>query len=232
MIWSRLRGGRAAPRLPLPGGCGQRRHTLRTERLLLYTPETQLDLVVCRAAGADPEAQRWLGWDDLGVMADAGVREPLVLLLPADAGVRPPIPAVSRLVARPFEPGPGQAHILVAVRLDDGRYAGCVELVSGTGETGGWLAPHARGLGLGTELFRAAALLGHDHLGLDSVRAGYEPANTASEQALTRAGFVPADGPPRHRLDNGRVVDARWLRHTSPTPPRHCFGSPPAATAP
>ncbi|WP_162252583.1 GNAT family N-acetyltransferase, partial [Streptomyces griseoruber] len=172
MIWSRLRRGRAAPGLPLPGTCGHRRHTLRTERLLLYTPETHLDLAVCRAAGADPEAQRWLGWDDLGVMADAGVREALVRLRPADAGVRPPLPGIPLLLARPFEPGPEQADVLIAVRLDDGRYAGYTELAPGTGEIGGWLAPHARGLGLGAELFRAAALLGHDHLGLDAVRAG------------------------------------------------------------
>ncbi|WP_067256818.1 GNAT family N-acetyltransferase [Streptomyces sp. DSM 15324] len=232
MIWSRRRRGPAAPGLPLPGGCGERRHTLRTERLLLYTPRTQLDLVVCRAAGADPEAQRWLGWDDVGVTADEGVRDALVRLRPADAGVRPPLPGIARLLARPFEPAPGQAHVLVAVRRDDGRYAGCTELAPDTGEIGGWLAPHARGLGLGTELFRAAALLGHDHLGRDDVRAGYEPANTASERALRGAGFVTADGPPRHRLGNGRVIDARWLRHASPTPPRRCSGAPPAATAP
>ncbi|MEU1185040.1 GNAT family protein [Streptomyces sp. NPDC005820] len=234
MIWSRLLHGRGAPkhRLPLPGTCGHRRHTLRTEHLLLYTPENHLDLVVCRAAGADPEAQRWLGWDDLGVLSDAGVREALVGLRPADAGGRPVLPGIPALLARPFEPRPEQADVLVGVRLDDGRYAGYTELDPRTGEIGGWLAPHSRGLGLGAELFRAAALLGHDHLGLDSVRAGYEPANTASAEALGRAGFVPAEGPPRHRLGNGRVIDARWLRHTCATPPRRCFGAPPAATAP
>ncbi|WP_133913103.1 GNAT family N-acetyltransferase [Streptomyces sp. NBC_00582] len=225
MIWSRLRGARRAPRLPLPGVCGHGRHTVRTERLLLYTPRTQLDLAVCLAAGADPEAQRWLGWDTVGVMADAGVRRSLVQLRPADAGVRPPLPGVPVLLAQPYEPRPEHGEVLMAVRLDDGRYAGYTELHPGTGEIGGWLAPHARGLGLGTELFRAAALLGHDHLGLAAVRAGYEPANTASARALTAAGFVPADGPPRHRLRNGRVIDARWVRHPSQTPPQHCPGA-------
>ncbi|WP_416984741.1 GNAT family N-acetyltransferase [Streptomyces sp. T028] len=227
MIWSRLRGGRRTPKLPLPGACGQRRHTLHTERLLLYTPQTRLDLAVCVAAGADPQAQRWLGWENLGPIGEPRLRTALVQLRPADAAGRPPFPGIPAVRAQPYEPGPDDGVTLIAVRLDDGRYAGLLELDPGTGEIGGWLAPHARGLGLGTELFRAAALLGHDHLGLAAVRAGYEPANTASAGALTAAGFVPADGPPRHRLHNGRVVDARWLRHTASIPPGRCSGAGP-----
>ncbi|MEV8038391.1 GNAT family N-acetyltransferase [Streptomyces sp. NPDC086182] len=85
--------------------------------------------------------------------------------------------------------------MLVAVRVDDGRYAGAVGVDAGTSQIGGWPAPHARGHGLGAELFGAAALLGHAHLGLRTVRAGHEPMNMASARALTKAGFVADDGP-------------------------------------
>ncbi|MFJ8111294.1 GNAT family N-acetyltransferase [Streptomyces sp. NPDC096132] len=228
MVWSWLRRGRATPKLPLPGGCGQRRHTLRTERLLLYTPETMLDLAAVLAAASDAEAQRWLGWGE-GLLTDARVRDALLRVRPGDAGSRPPFPGAGKLLAEPFPPRPDQGEMLVGVRLDDGRYAGATELNTATGEIGGWLAPHARGRGLGAELFRAAVLLGHDHLGLRSVRAGHEPANTASARALRSAGFVADDGPPRHTLGDGREIDARWLRHTSPAPPRRCRGAGPEA---
>lgn len=214
MVWSLLRRGRATLKLPLPSVCGHRRHCLRTERLLLYTPETMLDIAAVSAAASDPGAQRWLGWGE-SVVTDARVREALTQMLPGDASPRLPFPRARRLLAEPFQPHPDHGEILVGVRLDDGRYAGATQLNTSTGEVGGWLAPHARGRGLGTELFQAAALLGHAHMGLHTVRAGCEPANTSSAQALTGAGFVADYGPPSHTLPDGREVDARWLRHTT-----------------
>ncbi|MGW2933351.1 GNAT family N-acetyltransferase [Streptomyces sp. NPDC001156] len=98
-----------------------------------------------------------------------------------------------------------------------------------TGEIGGWLAPHARGQGLGAELFRAVANLGHAHLGLQIVRAGHETTNTASARALAGAGFVADEGPSRHTLRNGREIDARWLWHTAAEPVSRCRGAVPAA---
>ncbi|MFF4119583.1 GNAT family N-acetyltransferase [Streptomyces sp. NPDC001714] len=226
MVWSRLRRRRTAPRLPLPGPCRHGRHTLRTERLLLYTPETTLDLVAAAAAASDPEAQRWLGWGD-HVVADAGVREAVLRLLPGDTETLRRSRSLRNLLDQPYEPVSGEEEFLVGVRLDDGRYAGFTGVHADTGEIGGWLAPEARGLGLGTELFRAAAVLGHAHLGLRTVRAGHEPANTASGRALARAGFVAADGPPRHTLPNGREIDARWLERTTTAPPTRCHGAAP-----
>ncbi|MEV3854195.1 GNAT family protein [Streptomyces sp. NPDC050095] len=222
MIRSLLRRGRAAPRLPRPGPCGGGRHTLRTERLLLYTPATMLDLAVATACGSDPEARRWLGWADGQIVTDARVREALLALHPGDLDTRRFTPQVRKSLARPFEPAADQVELLIGVRLDDGRYAGSVMLDAGSGELGGQLAPHARGQGLGAELFGAAVLLGHAHLGLRTVRAGHEPANAASAGALARAGFVADDGPPLHTLPNGREVDSCWLRHTSTTPPTRC----------
>ncbi|MFF3409333.1 GNAT family N-acetyltransferase [Streptomyces sp. NPDC002742] len=226
MVWSRLRRGRATPRLPLPGVCGHRRHTLRTERLLLYTPETTQDLVAAMAAASDPEAQRWLGWDE-GVVGEQ-VREAMLQLHPGDPDSRLASPVARRLLAGAFEPRPDQGEMLVAVRVDDGRYAGAVGVDAGTSQIGGWLAPHARGHGLGAELFGAAALLGHAHLGLRTVRAGHEPMNMASARALTKAGFVADDGPPRHTLPNGREIEARRLRHTATGPVSRCRGAGPA----
>ncbi|MEW1773188.1 GNAT family protein [Streptomyces sp. NPDC086777] len=227
MVWSRLRRGRtAAPRLPLPGPCRHGRHTLRTERLLLYTPENALDLVAAAAAASDPEAQRWLGWGDR-VVADADDRDAVLRLVPGDTEALRRSGFLRNLLDRACEPVAGEEEFLVGVRLDDGRYAGFTGVHAGTGEIGGWLAPAARGQGLGAELFRAAAVLGHGHLGLRTVRAGHEPANTASRRALARAGFVAADGPPRHTLPDGREIDARWLERTTTAPPTRCPGAAP-----
>ncbi|MFJ6837806.1 GNAT family N-acetyltransferase [Streptomyces sp. NPDC091209] len=200
---------------------------MRTERLLLHTPETWPDLAAAMAAGSDPEAQRWLGGTD--VITDAQARETLLELRPGDTDALRSSPGVRSLPARPVEIRPDRAaEILVAVRLDDGRYAGSAQLHPGTGRIGGSLAPHARGQGLGAELFAAAALLGHTHLGLQVVRAGHESANTRSARALAGAGFVADDGPPRHTLEDGREIDARWLRHTAPGPTSRCRAAGPA----
>ncbi|MEU6549001.1 GNAT family protein [Streptomyces sp. NPDC046915] len=133
-----------------------------------------------------------------------------------------------RPLVQPFEPDPDVGQILIGVRLDDGRHAGATEVDTATAQIGGWLAPDARGQGLGTELFGAAALLGHAHLGLRTVRAGCEPTNTASARAPAKAGFVADDGPPRHTLRDGREIDARRLPHTARGPTSHCRGTGPA----
>ncbi|WP_046732234.1 GNAT family N-acetyltransferase [Streptomyces humi] len=224
--WGRRRA--AGPLLPLPGPCWSRRHTLRTARLLLYTPETSLDLAAALAAASDAEAQRWLGWGER-VLSDPHVVKTLLGLRPGDTGALRSSRTTRNLLAQPWEPGPDDEVILVAVRLDDGRYAGSTGVHPGTGEIGGWLAPDARGQGLGTELFTAAVLLAHTHLGLRTVRAGHEPANGASARALANAGFVAADGPSRHTLPDGREIEARWLEHTTTTRTARCPGTGPPA---
>lgn len=209
MVWARLRR-RAVPPLRAPGPCALGRHTVHTERLLLYTPETQLDLLAAVAAGSDAEAQRWLGMRGEEIVADARLRETLVRMRPADSDR-----SIPRELLAAFELSPEDGAVLVAVRRDDGRYAGSLQLDHAGAQTGGWLAPHARGLGLGAELFRAGAVLGHAHFGMDTVHAGTEATNGACRGALLRAGFVPAEGPPRHTLRDGREIDATWFRHES-----------------
>ncbi|AKN74628.1 hypothetical protein QR97_37315 [Streptomyces sp. PBH53] len=209
MVWSPFRRRRTAPGLPVPGRCAPGRHVLATERLLLFTPRTRLDVVAALAASADAEAQRWLGTQADEVVPDAGVRRALLAWRPAgDDGRRIP-----RVLAEPYAPAPDDPLLLVCVRRSDLSYAGALELQHRAGELGGWLAPGCRGQGLGGELFRAGLELAHTHLGLVTVRAGAEPGNTASRRALARAGFAPDQGPRRHTLPDGRVVDAVWHRH-------------------
>ncbi|MFE9768265.1 GNAT family N-acetyltransferase [Streptomyces sp. NPDC005808] len=221
MVWPRVRRSRAAAGIPVPvpGKCTpDGRHSVATERLLLFTPRTQLDAAAAIAAASDPEAQRWLGNHAERIVPSADTKEALLLMGPAtDAGHRIP-----RQLTEPFEPVPGQPDFFVCVRLDNGRYAGALEVDRPEGRLGGWLAPGSRGQGLGSELFRAGALLAHAHFGMDTVRAGTEPQNTACLRALRRAGFVADEGPPRHTLPDGREVDAGWFRHEDGPASRCC----------
>nr|WP_239091525.1 GNAT family protein [Streptomyces sp. SID14478] len=152
------------------------------------------------------------------------VREQLVEMRPAALDLRHLTPAGRRGLTDPFTSDPRDAVLLICVRLDDGRYAGSAGIDIGTGEIGGQLAPHARGQGLGAELFGATAVLGHQHVGLRTLRAGYEPTSIASARALTRAGFVPDDGPTRYTLPNGREIEARWVSHTATESESCCAG--------
>ncbi|GHI03843.1 hypothetical protein AQI88_08770 [Streptomyces cellostaticus] len=215
MIWSLVRRSRAG--LPAPGQCAPGRHVLATERLLLFTPRTLLDVAAALAASADAEAQRWLGNQTDRIAPDPGTRRVLLEWRPAgDDGRRVP-----RRLAKPFTPGPDDPVFLVCVRRADLSYAGALQLEHRAGEMGGWLAPRCRGQGLGAELFRAGAVLAHTHAGMSTVRAGAETGNAASRRALARAGFVPDEGPPRHTLPDGRVIDSVWLRHDA-TAASHC----------
>ncbi|WP_063775819.1 GNAT family N-acetyltransferase [Streptomyces odonnellii] len=211
--------------LPIPGPCGHHRHTIRTERLLLYTPDDLMDLAAVAAAGSDPQAQRWLGFTSRDVVAEPRVRQALIEMRPGDNHTV--LSSLPGYTAEPYEPLRQKDFVLlVAVRLDDGRYAGCVKLAVDEGTIGGWLAPHSRAQGLGAELFGAGALLAHAHLGLDRVRAGTEVGNTASRRALLRAGFIPDEGPDRHTLPDGREIDVRWLQHLT-GPVSLCRGAGP-----
>lgn len=218
MGWPRVRRSRAVAGLPAAGACTPSRHVLSTQRLLLYTPRTQLDAAAALAAGADPEAQRWLGNHADQLVSDPDTRQTLLRMRPADAARR----SNSGTLAKPFEPPSGEPAFLVCVYRDDNRYAGALQLDQVSGQVGGWLAPGFRGRGLGSELFRAGALLAHTHFGMDIVRAGTEPGNTACRRALGRAGFIRDEGPPHHTLADGRTVDAIWVRHEDGGPVSRC----------
>lgn len=229
MFWSRRRRGRAAPRLPLPGVCGHRRHTLRTARLLLYSPKSWLDLAAALAAASDPDAQQWLGWEEERILGEEA-REALLALRPGDTDALRSSVRIRRLLAHTMDPSPGTVP-LIGVRTDDGRYAGVTELDPASGQLTAWLAPHARDHAFTVELIGAAAVLGHTHLGLRTVRVAYDPRHAETGQALAAARFVPADGPPRHTLPNGREVGIRWVQHTAPGPVTRCRGAGPSAPA-
>ncbi|MBE4774787.1 GNAT family N-acetyltransferase [Streptomyces caniscabiei] len=215
MIRSLLRRRRAASGLPVPDRCTRGRHALATPHLLFYTPVTKLDALAAIAAGADPEAQRWQGSQMNQVVPDADTRRALLRMGPAGATPRWFLKSNPEL-AEPFEPSPELADLMVCVRRGTGRYAGYLDLDRDRGETGGTLAPDHRGQRLGAELFLAAAEFAHGHAGLPTVRAGTATANLACRRALGRADFVPAPGPARHTLPDGRELDTVWYRHDGP----------------
>ncbi|MFD5013467.1 GNAT family N-acetyltransferase [Streptomyces chartreusis] len=212
MIRSLLRRRRAASGLPVPDACTPGRHALATRRLLFYTPVTKLDVWAAISTGADPDAQRWQGNQADQVISDADTRRALLHMGPNGATPRWFIRSNPE-AAEPFEPSPEMPEFMVCVRRDTGRYAGYFELDPDKGEIGGNLAPDHRGQGLGTELFLAGAEFAHGHAGLPTVRAGTATENLACRRALERAGFVPARGPARHTLPDGRQLDTVWYQH-------------------
>jgi RimJ/RimL family protein N-acetyltransferase len=115
---------------------------------------------------------------------------------------------------------------LVAIDTDQRRVAGylSIEAKPAGVDVGGWLAPQYRGQGLGRELFAAALVFGHQHLGIEVLRAGTQDSNTASLKSLEAAGFQPAQGAPTYQLPNGRVIPSRWYEHIAPV--SHCNGYP------
>lgn len=212
-MWQALFRRAAGPlHPPVHGRCGAGRHVLRSERLLLYTPLIALDVMAPAAAGSDAEAQRWLGSRTDELVRHEDTRE-LLLSMRADNDLSGFAPRDRFKMMRKLEKRSDGFVGLTAVHVADGRYAGATSVDLDSGEIGGWLAPGYRRQGLGVELFRAAVQLGHRHLGLRVVRAGAEPANSASRGALRAAGFTPAPGLARFTLGDGREIDACWYQH-------------------
>ncbi|WP_078943418.1 GNAT family N-acetyltransferase [Streptomyces aureus] len=170
---------------------------LRSERLLLYyTPLVALDVMGSAAARSDAEAQRWLGNEGDNLVQDEDTREWFLSMRADDDLSGFEARDRLKLMRRP----------MTGLRA---RQASNLK----SGEIGGWLAPGYRRQGLGVELFRAAIQLGHRHLGFNVVRAGAEPTNKPSREALEAAGFATVPGPPRFTLGDGREVDACWYQH-------------------
>ncbi|MFJ7591262.1 GNAT family N-acetyltransferase [Streptomyces sp. NPDC097617] len=212
MIWRR---GPRGPQ-PVPDRCGDGRHAMRTARMVLYTPRDFLDVEIGAAAGADADAQRWFGW----IPASLVTPETAAHLLGTDdrnraERLRAFPKAVRRELIQPaLLPGPAGEQRLLAVIPATGLVAGMSSLnPDDGGAIGFWLAPAFRGQGLGAELVAATARFGHQHLGLESVRAGTETSNHRCRGALSAAGFVPGAGPALHTLPDGRVVESAWYRH-------------------
>ncbi|GAB7109689.1 hypothetical protein JCM4814A_80040 [Streptomyces phaeofaciens JCM 4814] len=216
MWWGLRRTDRAVP-LPLVGQCDDRRHVLRTDSFLFYTPRIRLDTAVRTALASDPQAQHWLGWGRDNIVADPVTREALTFLRPGALPAELP-PELHDA----FDPPRDGKERLVGVRLDGGRYAADITLDTDSGEIGAVFAPHTRGLGLGGELFRAAARLGHEHCGLSLVRARFEAGNAASARALAGADFTPAGSPFRFTLPAGRAVHCRWSEHATDEATSRC----------
>jgi RimJ/RimL family protein N-acetyltransferase len=157
------------------------------------------DLLAACAAASDDQAQRWLGWRPEQLIAEQH-RAALLARRPGTG---------TRWASDPW--------LLIAIDRASGRLAGAAS-VNQEHQIGGWLGQQFRDHGLGRELFLGIATFAHHHLGMATVRAGVEPANTASVSALTSAGFVTTSGPTTHRLPDSRTVPAQWFRHDTEHP--------------
>lgn len=193
--------------------CEAHLHVVRTTSLVLRTP-TQREVAIAMAAASDDEAQRWLGWRKALICPE--IHRAALLSFPADGIERPSQPVVDR----PWR--------MVAIDADRLAVAGNVGFEPSPdglhSYIGGWLAPQYRGRGLGRELFSAALSLGHQHLGIEAIRAGAQDSNTASRKSLEAAGFTPVHGAPTFTLPNGRVISACWYEHVAPA--SKCLSSP------
>jgi RimJ/RimL family protein N-acetyltransferase len=192
--------------------CVERRHFVRTERLLFRTP-TEWEMAAAQAAASDAAAQRWIGWSPESIVAQAD-RRCYLAVVPGSG---------------PDREWPDFA-CLVAIHRTTNRCAGMVAIshIPERGyELGGWLAPAFRGRGLGSELFGAGLMLGHQHLGIARIRAVAAEANVGSRRALVAAGFNPAEGPATYKLENGRDIQSCcWYQHRVPET-RRCNGPRP-----
>ncbi|MEV5970500.1 GNAT family protein [Streptomyces sp. NPDC051921] len=224
-------GARRPPRAPV--GCGGGHHVVRTARLVLRTPRDHLELAIAEATAADAEAQRWLGWPAGSVMNTATAEH---LLGIDDANRVERLRALRarsrRQLTRPFVPdGHGPRNQLVAMETATGRVVGSSSLTMDDGSIGVHVAPAYRRQGLGAELVQATLRFAHAHLGVEVVRAGTEESNAHCRGALSSAGFVPCDGPARHTLPDGRVVDSVWYQHGTNEPSR-CAAVQPGTKGP
>jgi RimJ/RimL family protein N-acetyltransferase len=146
-------------------------------------------------AGVDDEVVRWNGWTDST------------------------IPRVFRaqLNGMTFTPHYREAWVIVeratecVVGSQSLMEIGRVEV-----QTGGWLAPDARGRGLGSDAARSVATFAHEHLGYERVTAGTDVANAAAQQQYLAAGFTEL-ARKNHHLPDGRETPGIWLVHTSPS---------------
>jgi RimJ/RimL family protein N-acetyltransferase len=195
---------------PEPVQCSGYFHIIRTGPLVFRTP-TQHETRIARAGASDARAQRWLGWPTDRTYSEA--QRAALLVSPSDGAERPTVPTIA-----------AQGH-LVAIDAKRLAVAGQVDIEAmpdGRLYVGGWLTPDYRGAGLGRELFAAGLTLGHQHLGIRTLRAGAEEANHASRRSLEAAGFRQIqEGDPAHRLPDGRVILCRWYEHSAPAP-SHC----------
>jgi RimJ/RimL family protein N-acetyltransferase len=168
---------------------------------LFVRTATYPDLAPGMAAASDPDAQRWLGWTRESVVPETE-RGRLLDMRP-----RKGTPADT-----------GDVAFFSAFDLASRRIAGMVGIefrpTKQRYEVGGWLAPDFRGRGLGSELFRLALWIGHEHLGIATLYAGAEGANRPSCRALTAAGFHLIQTGIPHVLPDGRVIRGFWFQHT------------------
>ncbi|WP_298183364.1 GNAT family protein [Saccharomonospora sp.] len=105
------------------------------------------------------------------------------------------------------------AVLTIADAVDDIFLGSLVlfDITAHTAEVGFWLSPNARGLGVATKALTAAVVLG-DRLGLHTLTARTDPANTASRRTLVAAGFETVGAPHESTAPSGAHVRTQHYR--------------------
>jgi RimJ/RimL family protein N-acetyltransferase len=184
--------------------CGRHRHLVRWGPLLLRTAGLE-DMMAGLAAASDDQAQRWLGWRAEQICPEP-LRTRCLETAPRDDRAEGGGTTGSHEYFAALDRGTGRLLGMVGITFAGDRRRH---------ELGGWLAPAGRGRGLGAEMFRAAAHLAHEHLGIAELSAGTEESNIACRRSLVAAGFGPGNGPDPHILPNGRAIVSRWFQHVA-----------------
>ncbi len=165
------------------------------------------DFVRFVLAGADDDAQRWLGWRPDQLVAPKEERR-LRRLVRGDGS------------GPPHEEGDGSTLLAAFIGSD---YVGGVMLAptdgtdyaavvgAGSLSLGGVVVPALRGRGIGSSMFAQGAAYAHDTLGVRTVAAACATAHEPSRRALLAAGFEPTEGPAVHALPDGRVLPSSWF---------------------
>ncbi|SEM75115.1 GNAT family N-acetyltransferase [Streptacidiphilus jiangxiensis] len=211
--------------------CPSGLHVEHTANLIVRSPVDDMDYLGSCTGAYDPEAQHWLGWGTEGPeqwqvdwfddISHAN-REHMHTHLDGSGN-------------HTYQDKLGYAHFTVLTR-DEGRYAGAIQLIPAGKDVlavEAWLNLPYRRLGLGKELFRAAARLGHHHLGAPRVTANVEVDHTAALRALEQAGYSRQPPPYTHAiLGDGRNVTGPTYLHHHPGARTCRCGSATKAAAP
>ncbi|SDW92678.1 Protein N-acetyltransferase, RimJ/RimL family [Saccharopolyspora shandongensis] len=103
----------------------------------------------------------------------------------------------------------GNLAVLAIADAADDRFLGSItvfDIRGTTAEVGFWLNPAARGRGATRRALDLVAAWTRDH-GITTLRARTEDTNTASQQALERAGFRHVAGPTPEISPSGETIN-------------------------
>jgi RimJ/RimL family protein N-acetyltransferase len=189
---------------------GRLARRVRSSDGLRLRPAGALDVARFVLAGADEEAQRWLGLRPDQLVAPSAARR-MRRMVRGDAS------------GPPYDSGDGGTMLAAFIGAD---YVGglqvapvegtdyAVVVAPGSSSLGGVVVAPLRGRGIGSRMFALGAAYAHDVLGVRQVAAACPAEHPASGRALLNAGFASTEGPAEHVLPDGRALTALWFSRT------------------